>query len=92
MPRGGALSQALFQQSLVELERELRTAGCGGRVRDGASAKGLATAQLALSNAYSTGNGVAKNPKLAVQWCEKAAEQGYTKAQIALPELQAVLK
>ena len=46
--------------------------------------QGDAKAQAALGNAYSTGDGVAKNDTEAVKWYRLAAEQGFAPAQTNL--------
>lgn len=45
------------------------------------------TAQMEAGNAYAKGLGVEKNPKEAVAWYEKAADQGNADAQLALGNL-----
>lgn len=48
---------------------------------------GMAAAQEALSVAYLTGNGTARDPVLAAQWLRKAAERNFSSAQFSLARL-----
>lgn len=41
-------------------------------------------AQYGLANAYMNGNGIARDDGLAVSWLKRSAENGYTKAELAL--------
>jgi TPR repeat protein len=46
--------------------------------------KGEPAAQVELASIYQRGEGVAKDPDVAIQWLRKAAEQGYGEAQMLL--------
>lgn len=48
---------------------------------------GMAAAQEALSVAYLTGNGTARDPALAAHWLRKAAEHNFSSAQFSLARL-----
>ena len=49
-----------------------------------AAEQGLEEAQYNLGKAYINGEGVEKNPSMAIAWWRKAAVQGYARAQEAL--------
>ena len=46
-----------------------------------------AEALFAMGNRYANGEGVEQDMKKAIEWVEKAAEQGHTKAQSALEQI-----
>ncbi|MBR2084052.1 MAG: sel1 repeat family protein, partial [Muribaculaceae bacterium] len=52
-----------------------------------AAAKGHAEAQYRLADCYHHGYGVKKNKQEAINWYQKAANQGYAKAVSSLREL-----
>lgn len=49
-----------------------------------AAAAGDALAQYGLGYAYKNGKGIARNGPLAITWLKRSAENGYTKAELAL--------
>ena len=53
-----------------------------------AARQGDVDAQFNLGNMYYNGEGVKQDITLAVQWFEKAAEQGHTQAQESLDKLR----
>jgi len=48
------------------------------------AAAGDAKAQFELGKAYSDGSGVAKDPKMALEWLKKSANRGYAGAEVVL--------
>lgn len=52
------------------------------------AAQGVVSAQFRLAYCYFKGVGVTKDPKQAVYWYRKAAEQGHARAQKKLPRLE----
>jgi len=79
--KGLAPAQARLGILAINDDKDWKT---GIKLLRPAAAQGVPEAQAMLALGYQSGNGVKRNPRLAIKWYEEAADHGFTGAQSML--------